>query len=253
MHSHRPSRHQARHPGQQHQDAYQRTHTAPETPTLLHLPSSTSSAASACLSPRSAPSPSRAASNPSAPALTPTPTPTQLLTSATSSSYFSPQSAATSVKDARPLTVRRPPASFSGNGTDTSRGPPITLITRGNSDIARRTAQSPADLAGAQQQFAQLGPVSPGGASRSSRGRSSNPTQTNTPTLSRHSSVTSPRPQPHMANAVGEYAGTDSGQGEDLFLNIAADSASRGTPADGTTRPDRLRASPRYPHLMTAR
>ncbi|KAF2685982.1 hypothetical protein K458DRAFT_363507 [Lentithecium fluviatile CBS 122367] len=138
---------------------------------------------------------------------------------------------ASSAASARSPTVRRPPASFSGHGIDTSRGPPITLITRGNSDIARRSSQQPADFAYAAQQFAQLGLVSPGGASRSSRPASQRrddaddaddaseaahpTTQTNTttttPTLSRHNSTRTPRRPPHMASSGEGSSDYDSG------------------------------------------
>lgn len=279
-HSRRPSgqqHHSSLQPGPQTSPAkHNRTRTAPETPTLLHLPSSSSAGASgasgASASPRS-----RRATNPSTPARTPTQV---SASSATSPSYFSPQPAACG-KDARSPTARRPPASFSGHGIDTSRGPPITLITRGNSDIARRTSQQPSDFAFAQQQLAQLGLVSPGGTSRSSRppkprrddsedsGESTHQTQTNTPTLSRQNSTRTSRRQRQMASSIegsSEYdsgmrsqseerhaasshrgitdtSGTDAGQGEDLFLHIADDNAARESFVDTTSRTDRLRVS----------
>ncbi|KAH4601134.1 hypothetical protein HBH82_178730 [Parastagonospora nodorum] len=134
---------------------HQRTKTAPDTPTLLRLPSASSTVSAAQRS--------RRASNPSTPTA-PTPHSTS---SATPASYFAPQTAASGAEPRSPAT-RRPPASFSA-GHDTSRGPPVTLITRGNSDYARRTSQKPADFAYAQQQFQSLGLVSPGGSQSSSR------------------------------------------------------------------------------------
>ncbi|KAF2261700.1 hypothetical protein CC78DRAFT_535426 [Lojkania enalia] len=251
-----------------HPRSHQRTHTAPTTPTLLRLPSSSSTGAST--SPRS-----RRVTNPS------DLTPSQVSTStATSPSYFSPQPNA-SGKEPRSPANRRPPASFSGHGVDTSNGPPITLITRGTVDIARRS-QRPNDFAFAQQQLLQLGLVSPGGtpqrACRNSRGSedavNTTQAQTQMPSISRQNSTSTQRQQLHMASSVDDSSEYDSGlrsqsedaraaaydhremvsaisatggeQGEDLFLNIAEDS-SKDSAGDISSRADKLRESRRKP------
>ncbi|KAF1958270.1 hypothetical protein CC80DRAFT_469186 [Byssothecium circinans] len=232
-------------PRHSHSHSHSRTFTAPVTPTpapaLLRLPS-TSSSSLELPSPLPLPTSPRSRRSSS---------------SATSPSYFSPQTAPSS-------TARRPPASFSGHGIDTSRGPPITLITRGNSDIARRTSHQPADVAFAHPQFAhftQANLLSPDTASHGSRGR--------TPRrgLSRQTSTsdTSPRQQP-MASAdegSSEYnpasysrfgnsraissrrrATHTAGDGaqEDLFLNLAADNAAQGPAPEAPSRSDRLQS-----------
>lgn len=267
-----------------------RTKTAPDFPSLLRLPSSTSTV--------SASSKSRRATNPS------TPTAATTASSATSPSYFSPQAGA-SLNEVRSPGTRRPPASFSGHGIDTSRGPPITLITRGNSDIARRTSQkAPTDYAHAQQQLLQSGLVSPSGSQSSSArgGRGEDPRhekvestpqhrqqqQTNTPSTTRRSSTSTARPAPpkqqylaqpqqaqvEMASSVddddsSEYDSdspsqneepprvtrpapsrsntkpkdsSESEQNEDLFLNIAADSAAKDRATEAASRHDKLRS-----------
>ncbi|KAF2194962.1 hypothetical protein K469DRAFT_615165 [Zopfia rhizophila CBS 207.26] len=247
---------------------HQRNHTAPATPTLLRIPSSSSAGNST--SPRS-----RRATNPSTPTLTPSVTAVST-SSATSPSYFSPQPAA-SGKEARSPATRRPPASFSGHGIDNSRGPPIALITRGTGDIARRS-QKTNDFAFAQQQLLQLGLVSPGGTSHNSaghRGRkdasgdsAESTLQTQTPNLSRQNSTRTQRREQHMASSVtdsSEYdsgirsqpgdtlpghnhhgttisSGTDGEPGEDLFLNIAQDSPPKESVAGGMTGIDRRRS-----------
>ncbi|KAJ4362071.1 hypothetical protein N0V83_011013 [Neocucurbitaria cava] len=255
---------------------HQRTKTAPERPALLRLFSSSSTTASAPARSR------RASHNPS------TPTAPTAASSATSPSYFSPQSAATSTagtgagQDPRSPATRRPPASHSGHGIDNSRGPPVTLVTRGNSDIARRSSQqSPADFASAQQQFQQSG-LAPSGGSQRSQSQSQSrpqreavnasdtpqPQQTNTRAPSQRNSTTSSRPLRHMASSIDESSESDSGppsppkhrpaaqsqqdaeessdsddeQKEDLFLNIAADSAPRQRPVDSASRIDRLKS-----------
>ncbi|KAF2875511.1 hypothetical protein BDV95DRAFT_602932 [Massariosphaeria phaeospora] len=279
-----PAAHSRRPSGQQHHAAqqnsssvpqpqhpqrpqHQRTKTAPEPPALLRLPSTTSSAGASV-------SRSRRTTNPS----TPTLTPGQVSTSSvTSPSYFSPQPAASGPESRSPA-IRRPPASFSGHGIDNSRGPPITLITRGNSDFARRPSQKPADFAFAQQQLLHSGLVSPVAASHISGGsRRRNDDaddtddvgqatpQTQTPTLSRQNSITTSRRQRPMASSVtgsSEYnsgprsqfgdahaahsaydtSGTDEEQGEDLFLNIAEDSDLRERVMETNLRSDRLRS-----------
>ncbi|KAF2649335.1 hypothetical protein K491DRAFT_669096 [Lophiostoma macrostomum CBS 122681] len=235
---------------------HQRNKTAPEAPTLLRAPSDISVAASASVSARS-----RRSSNPTTPNLTQSvPTP-----SASSPSYFSPQSAA-SGKDARSPALRRPPASFSSNGIDNSRGPPITLISRGS------RSQRPADFAFAQQQLLQLGLVSPGGTSHSSGGqrrrRASESSgdgtpHMQTPTLSRQNSTRAPKHMASSADGSSAYGsgmrsqsedthaarnghgGTDTSSvegehGEDLF--IAAGSAARDMGEDAPSRADKLRS-----------
>lgn len=120
---------------------HQRTKTAPETPTLLRLPSQ-SSTVSASQSQRS-----RRASNPSTPTA---PTPYSTASAAPApASYFAAQATSSGAEPRSPPT-RRPPASHSA-GHDTSRGPPVTLLTRGNSDYARRTASTPQNVYAQQQ------------------------------------------------------------------------------------------------------
>jgi len=244
---------------------------SPETPTLLRLPSNGSTARST--------SPRRL-TNPLTPALL---SPTNIsASSATSPSYFSPQPAS-HTKEVRSPGARRPPASFSVHGLDTTKGPPITLITRGNSDIARRTSQHTSDFTlPQQQQLAQSGSgsVSSNRVLHTSReakqrrndadnpGASVRNNQINTPTPSRQNSTeTAPRLQP-MARSVDDSSDYDSvmrsqsgdsyaprsryGTGdaagndgsEDLFLNIAEDNTIRAITADVTSRSDRLRVSP---------
>jgi hypothetical protein len=251
---------------------HQRTKTAPDTPTLLRLPSASSTVSASQRSRRAT------VTTPSTPTV-PTPYSTA---SATSASYFSPQAAASGAEPRSPAT-RRPPASFSA-GHDTSRGPPVTLITRGNSDYARRTSQKPADYAYAQQQFQSLGLVSPGGSQSSSRrpkddaenlsDSTPQPQQTNTqPQLQRTPSTA--RPTKQMASSIDESSssssesesesessppsrhdarrpaqsgrgatdtsGTDGEQNEDLFLNIAEDVAPKQRHVD-SSRHDKLRS-----------
>jgi hypothetical protein len=232
-----------------------RTKTAPEAPhaPLLRLPSASSTVSA---SPRSR---RATVTNPSTPTAA---------SSATSASYFSLQPAAAS-SDARSPSTRRPPASFSGHGIDTSRGPPITLITRGNSDYARRS-QQPSEGASAQLQHL-ASPVESQSSGRPPdevRHFTPQPQQTNPPATTRQNSSTStarPAPQ-HMASSSEESSeddsapsrpeyptahsghgatdsGTDDEQNEDLFLNIAESSAPKLRHADTVTRQDRLRVS----------
>ncbi|KAF1834446.1 hypothetical protein BDW02DRAFT_335864 [Decorospora gaudefroyi] len=255
---------------------HHRTHTAPEPPTLLRLPSSASTVA---------PAPLRRASltNPSTPTTAP-------YSTSPATSYFSPQSAAPGQDPG----LRRPPASRSGHGIDNSRGPPVTLVTRGNSDFARRSnAPNPGEFAYAQHQFLQSGLVSPGGSRSSSRRRGEDESgtsshapskapqaaqQTNNkteppPDSSRHrshrpsrrNSTSTSRPSARrMASSTDESSEYDAGprsrmedyqaahsgrgapttpgtDGEDLFLNIAADSAPKPRPVDTSAR-DRLKS-----------
>ncbi|KAF2738753.1 hypothetical protein EJ04DRAFT_458776 [Polyplosphaeria fusca] len=265
-HSRKSSGHHNHNPNNEHQPSSPaKHHRNKTTPTLLRLPS-TASSAGASTSPRS-----RRATDPPTPTLTPSLVSTS---SATSPSYFSPQPAA-SGKEARSPATRRPPASFSGHGIDTSKGPPITLITRGTVDIARRS-QKPTDFAFAQQQLLQLGLVPPGvtsprrrdsSADSSHRHHNTPPTQTQTPTLSRQPSAASDsrhRPmessvdgsseydsgllsqsedaRPHQnARGLSDRSNTDGEQGEDLFLNIAEDSPKESA-VEPASRLDRYRS-----------
>ncbi|KAF2125765.1 hypothetical protein P153DRAFT_389215 [Dothidotthia symphoricarpi CBS 119687] len=241
---------------------HSRTHTAPETPTLLRLPSTASTVASTA-------SRSRRAT-----LTTPeTPTAAPSTSAATSPSYFSPQPAA-STKEVRSPGTRRPPASHS-TGYDTSRGPPVTLITRGNSDIARRPSQQQQQQqqqsqSQSQQQSMSVGPH---GSSR----RKDEPPQTKTqtpqtkPAPMRRASTSSARPARHMAPSPSpSLSSTDSSDydagpasqprdrdttrraatqaprarpqhTEDLFMNIAEDSAPRQRIVDAAAR-ERLRS-----------
>ncbi|KAF2637257.1 hypothetical protein P280DRAFT_472421 [Massarina eburnea CBS 473.64] len=243
---------------------HSRTFTTPEVPTLSRLPSSSS------LQLPTEPRPRRE-TNPSTPALT------QLSSSSTTSpSYSTPQTAAsTHGLEHRSSSTRRPPASFSGHGIDTSRGPPITLITRGNSDIARWTSQQPPDF-GFAQPFTQrksttnLGLLTPDSATRGRKScrdgpesaESVQPVQTNTPALSSQpfsprlqstesSEERSPHHKPNMYSRFeNSYArssrrrATHTGDGpqEDLFLNIAADSATKEPAPEAAPRTDRLKS-----------
>jgi hypothetical protein len=267
-----PHREEAPEPPKHH-----RTKTAPDTPTLLRLPSTSSTV--------SASQRSRRATNPSTPTA-----PTPYSTSpATSASYFAPQPAASGAEQPRSPAARRPPASFSA-GHDTSRGPPVTLITRGNSDYARRTSQKPSDYAYAQQQFQQLGLVSPVDSQSSSSRRPRDDSsaenihdaapqppppqqqQTNAQPPKRNHALTAHPPQ-QMASSIDESSssdsdsdsgppsnrgarpaaqsghgatadtsGTDEEQGEDLFLHIAADSAPKQPRHIDSARHDKLRS-----------
>jgi hypothetical protein len=78
--------------------------------------------------------------------------------------YFSPQPSASGPEAKSPAT-RKPPASHSSNGIETSQGPPVALITRGaySAELARRAQlQRTSDFAFAQQQLLHSGLVSPG-------------------------------------------------------------------------------------------
>ncbi|PVH97577.1 hypothetical protein DM02DRAFT_616451 [Periconia macrospinosa] len=248
-----------------------------ESPSLLRLPSTGSFDFTFTRS--------RRATNPSTPSLTQA----SPSTTTTSPSYFSPQTSASGTEPRSPGS-RRPPASFSGHGIDTSRGPPITLITRGNSDIARRTSQQPpSEPVFPHHQSAQQGLLSPRsvvrGSSQDNQQRKSDserpgdPASTNSkptsllpqaparPILSRRNSTASSRHEEHMDRSVdvsSDYTSglhsryesrftangrrgpqdgyTADGAQEDLFLNIAADSASKETPTDAAARSDRLKS-----------
>ncbi|OAK99107.1 hypothetical protein IQ06DRAFT_276921 [Phaeosphaeriaceae sp. SRC1lsM3a] len=250
---------------------HQRTKTAPETPTLLRLPSQ-SSTASASQSQRS-----RRASNPSTPTA---PTPYSTASAAPApASYFAAQ-ASSSGAEPRSPPVRRPPASFSA-GHDTSRGPPVTLITRGNSDYARRTASTPQHVYAQQQLAAQRSQstsirrpredadsdnhsdstpqhqhqqqtVAP--PSRPQHQRNSASARTVQSTRSTHSTQQQQQQQQQqqMASSIDESSSSsesesDAGspqeeQNEDLFLNIAEDVAPATQRHVDTARHDKLRS-----------
>ncbi|KAF4307928.1 lpxtg-motif cell wall anchor domain [Botryosphaeria dothidea] len=94
------------------------------------------------------------------------PTPSSV---SSSGSYFGPH--APSSADARSPASRKPPASHSSHGIETSYGPPIALITRrrsNTSDVARRS-QSPADAALIQPQFSPFSSTGPAPAAASHR------------------------------------------------------------------------------------
>lgn len=265
---HRPRRPSASQPTP---PKHHRTHTAPDPPSLLRLPSAAATAPSASPRLRRA-----TVTDPSTPTA---PYPASPAASATSASYFAPQT--TAAQDPRSPGARRPPASHSAHGIDNSRGPPVTLVTRGNSDIARRT-QPPPDAAFAQQQLLQAGLVSPGASQGPSRRRESLSAseappkpQPNPPARARHSTASTARaarPAPPMASSsedsssesesdVGprsrlqdfraahsrqgahDNSGTDSEHAEDLFMNIAADSAPKARPVEAPARIDRLKVS----------
>ncbi|KAI8941107.1 hypothetical protein NX059_002345 [Plenodomus lindquistii] len=279
------SQHRARRPSHSHQ----RNNTAPDPPTLLRLPSASSTPAATSPRPRRA-----TLTSPSTPAATTT------ASSATTPSYFSPQSTATTTTATTatttsqgprsPTGARRPPASFSAHGIDNSRGPPVTLVTRGNSDIARRPQPQPADAAYAHQQLLQPALASPGGSQASSSrkrresvsrepGSAPRPplpqrpfSQQQTmlaPTMSRQNSASTARPQQQRMpsssdesseseigprsrlddfraapsrQGAADASATDSEHAEDLFLNIAADSAPRQRSVEAPARIDRLKS-----------
>ncbi|KAF2092073.1 hypothetical protein K490DRAFT_53226 [Saccharata proteae CBS 121410] len=77
-------------------------------------------------------------------------------------SYFGPQSHSSAAEPRSPA-LRKPPASHSSNGTATSNGPPIALITRRRSNSAEpsRLSQSPSDAPFAEAYFAQPPPDPP--------------------------------------------------------------------------------------------
>ncbi|KAF1924580.1 uncharacterized protein M421DRAFT_424716 [Didymella exigua CBS 183.55] len=208
----------------------------------------------------------RATTNPTTPTA-----PAQSAPSA-SASYFSPQPGSSgssgSGTDLRSPGSKRPPASFSGHGINNSRGPPVSLITRGNSDYVRKKAPAttptqpqrqhsglPTPIAGLQR----MGPQADdddSDTSSASEATASIPAASK-PTLSRQSTVTSVRSSRHMASMRDESSGLDdtrsahigrakrnvSGtESEDLFLNIAEDNAPKRRAIDAAARQDRLRS-----------
>ncbi|KAF2834485.1 hypothetical protein M501DRAFT_1027284 [Patellaria atrata CBS 101060] len=146
-------------------------------------------------------------------------------------SYFSAQPASSGT-DARSPAFKRPPASRSSHGIETTNGPPPALITRGSytSDVVRKI-QSPSDFACAQQQLTQFGVVSPGSKEGHSRRNSSstiNPTLVRTrrgseasttsvpttPGISRHKSAHSASGmagRQRNGGGKGNYSDYDSG------------------------------------------
>ncbi|KAJ4406395.1 hypothetical protein N0V91_004604 [Didymella pomorum] len=220
---------------------------------LLRLPSSSSRKdKDKETPPASSPRLRRATTNPPTPN-TPN-APAQNAPSA-SASYFSPQPGA------------------SGSGIDNSRGPPVTLITRGNSDYARKKAPAttpnqpqrqhsglPTPIADLQRMDIDDDDDDDDDTSSTSEATASIPAA-NKPMLSRQSTVTSvrssltmpksrePRDDPmdiddtrsmYLArNAKRTVSKTET---EDLFLNIAEDNAPKRRAVDAAARQDRLRS-----------
>jgi hypothetical protein len=183
-------------------------HSQPQSPSdrrpsLLRLPSSASSVASSSI---------RRASNPAA--RTPT---SAAFTPATTPSYFSPQQASAG-KEVRSPGTGRPPASFSSFGKaygDTSRGPPISASgTWPKQRTPTRSLSLSADRMAASSEVS-----------------------------SSFDSVSRPRLQTRRTGD-SRYGDTDTsgaeGDGEDLFLNIAEDSA-KDRSANVVSRSDRVR------------
>ncbi|KAF2275533.1 uncharacterized protein EI97DRAFT_443370 [Westerdykella ornata] len=252
-HQPRPSHHQDALPSPSPSSLPKPSSRSAAPPSLLRLPSTGSHAA-----PTPSP-PVRRATNPT----TPTVTPGQASTasSAASSSYFSPSQS--SAQPARSPGSRKPPAFFSGHGIDASRGPPNSLITRGNVDIARRS-QGPIDSSIPSPQSSRPAAVAPSvsASSRARRGsESSNITaiarpdipltsqrepQEETPMegISSYSSgLRSQSEEPHAkysANGSIYTSGTEGEQNEDLF--IAAANSGGPDRADAPSRADRLRS-----------
>ncbi|KAF3008538.1 hypothetical protein E8E13_006477 [Curvularia kusanoi] len=244
---------------------------------LLRLPSSSSRRDKAQDSP-SASSP-RTITAPTTPTATTTATAPgpNAPSASTSSSYFSTQPGASgsgsgSGTDVRSPGSKRPPASFSG--IDNSRGPPVTLITRGNSDYARKIAPVstptqhqrqhsglPTPIAGLQRrgQPADDDEDDKSDTSSTSEATASIP-RASKPMLSRQSTVTSVRssrpmassrdddvdmsdaPDPRSAFAARGVKRNVSGTADaDLFMKIAADTAPKRA-LDAAARHDRLRS-----------
>ncbi|KAF2752761.1 hypothetical protein EJ05DRAFT_266204 [Pseudovirgaria hyperparasitica] len=192
--------------------------------------------------------------------------------------YFSPQPSS-SASEARSPAFRRPPASHSSHGLETSRGPPIALISRGSysADIARHIegkGQGRSDFGLAQAQLLQLGLISPGGTVRKNKveGRASAVSSRSSSLDRRDSSVEDqnrkqkmekddPVSSPldgseqevsrdtHESRRCETETGNDtnrSSTGEDLFLNIAEDTPQAAEDEKVTRRRSRIaRASQR--------
>ncbi|KAK7181239.1 hypothetical protein DPSP01_003328 [Paraphaeosphaeria sporulosa] len=178
----------------------------PDRPSLLRLPSSASSVATSIRS--------RRVSNPAAAR---TPTTSATATPATTPSYFSPQQASAG-KEVRSPGTGRPPASFSSFGKaygDTSRGPPISASgTWPKQHTPTRSFSVSADrMAG------------PSDASSS------------------FDSAARPRMQTRRTgeSRYGDNDTSGAEDGEDLFLNIAEDSAKDPT-TNAISRSDRVRS-----------
>lgn len=176
--------------------------------------------------------------------------------SSESNKYFSAQ-ASTSGGESKSPSARRPPASHS-SGIDTSYGPPITLITRGSNSVERTRrvqSQNSKDFAFAHHQLRQSGLVSPGtpGSRRSSvadqkliattEGSDLGQEEGNAqliPSSLDGSSENDVRPRDRSMDRYANRnsrAGGDvdqTGQSEDLFLNLAEDSPQAQGIEDGT-------------------
>ncbi|KAJ4332111.1 hypothetical protein N0V95_009741 [Ascochyta clinopodiicola] len=172
-------------------------------------------------------------------------------------------------KHKRFASLLRLPSSKQLSRIDNSRGPPVTLITRGNSDYARKKTPAatptqpprqhsglPTPIAGLQR-LGQPDDISSSSDSSSASEATASAPQTNKPALSRQSTVTSTRSSRHMATSRDESSsfddtrsghaarakrttsGTDN---DDLFMNIAEDTAPRQRAIDAAARQDRLRS-----------
>ncbi|KAF2746588.1 hypothetical protein M011DRAFT_73963 [Sporormia fimetaria CBS 119925] len=211
--------------------------TASTTPTLLRLPSTRSPQG-------------RRATNPSSP-LTPANADTSSTASPASSSYFGIQP--TSAVPARSPGSKKPPAFFSGHGVDASQGPPNSLVTRGNVDIARR-APKPVDpdaVTPAKPVLVSPGPVVQIGASSpaetpSFSRRSSTQTVQQEPPMERSlngsvglRSVRSVSAEPEPKTTNWSFSSSEANGDEDLF--IAAANAGRPHGVEAPSRAERLR------------
>ncbi|KAF2449719.1 hypothetical protein P171DRAFT_427891 [Karstenula rhodostoma CBS 690.94] len=181
-------------------------HSPPDRPSLLRLPSSSTSVATATRS--------RRLSNPGPAARTPTTSASA--TPATTPTYFSPQQASAG-KEVRSPGTGRPPASFSSFGKtygDTSRGPPISASgTWSKQPTPTRSLSISADRMAGSSEASSFDPVA--------------------------------RPRSLKRRTGDRYGDTDTsgaeGDGEDLFLNIAEDSAKDPT-RNAISRSDRVRS-----------
>ncbi|KAF4534528.1 hypothetical protein BFW01_g7864 [Lasiodiplodia theobromae] len=163
------SRHRDRHlQHQQHTPPAQRAPSTDSSPLASGTPSSARARRSSTSSTATRPTPSSVSS---------------------SGSYFGPH--APSSADARSPASRKPPASHSSHGIETSYGPPIALITRRRSttsDVARRS-RSPADVALLQPQSAPFSTTEPAPAASHHHTRTSSDSTVTTPVHRRRASV----------------------------------------------------------------
>lgn len=184
-----------------------------DRPSLLRLPSSTSSTA-----------PSVRSRRPSNPTRTPTSqaSASASATPATTPSYFSPQHHS-GAKEVRSPGTGRPPASFSSFGKaygDTSRGPPISASgTWPKQRTPTRSQSISTDRMAASSDYS-----------------------------SSFDSLARPRLQTRRTGdsrygGDTDTSGAEGDGGEDLFLNIAEDSAKDPT-ANAISRSDRVRVCP---------